>query len=175
VTTRYRPLMERTTDELLARVRASGTAKLDDVAFELAVAFAAEIVGLTESDRRPMAKRIAGLLEASFASRTERGPKRLVNLVLSVYRGYGFLAKDVRPAVRARTAHRRDDVISQTIDKGYAERAIMVECMTYATAGMVTTREFIGGIRWVHAPEMTWHRMLSGYALRGAVVACDRA
>jgi len=50
--------------------------------------------------------------------------------------------------VRARRKQRREDIISQTLDKGYSNRAIMIECMTYATAGMVTTREFIVMVAW---------------------------
>jgi len=49
---------------------------------------------------------------------------------------------------RERREQRREDLISQTLDKGYSDRAIMVECMTYATAGMVTTREFIVMVAW---------------------------
>jgi cytochrome P450 len=148
VVTRHLPVMERVTDELLAQLRASGTARLDEISFQLAVAVAAEIVGLTESGLNPMADRISRLLKAAFAGRTGFGPTRLVNVIRRAYWGYSFLVKDVRPAVRARTAQRRDDVISQTLDKGYSERAIMVECMTYATAGMVTTREFIVMAAW---------------------------
>ncbi|GAB3622671.1 cytochrome P450 [Mariniluteicoccus endophyticus] len=39
---------------------------------------------------------------------------------------------------------RRDDVISHLIDEGYTDADILVECVTYGTAGMVTTRELIG-------------------------------
>jgi hypothetical protein len=148
VVTRHRPVMERATEEVLAQLRASGTARLDEISFQLTVAVAAEIVGLTESDPRPMANRISNLLKAAFSGRTGFGPMRLVGALRRAYWGFSFLVKDVRPAVRARTAQRRDDVISQTLDKGYSERAIMIECMTYATAGMVTTREFIVMACW---------------------------
>ena len=148
VVTRHRPVMERATDEVLAQLRASGTARLDEISFQLAVAVAAEIVGLTESDLHPMANRISRLLKAAFSGRTGFGPTRLFNTIRRAYWGYSFLVKDVRAAIRARTAQRRDDLISQTLDKGYSERAIMVECMTYAAAGMVTTREFIVMASW---------------------------
>jgi cytochrome P450 len=148
VVNRYRPVMERATDDLLARLRASGTARLDEIAFELAVAVAAEIVGLTESGARPMANRLSHLLKAAFSGRTGWGPVGLFNRIGRAYWGYRFLVNDVRPAVRARATQRRDDVISQTLDKGYSERAIMVECLTYGTAGMLTTREFIVMVAW---------------------------
>jgi hypothetical protein len=63
--------------------------------------------------------------------------------------------------------------------------------MTYAVAGMVTTREFIvmparhpglpdallrlPGVRLERAPDMTWCDGLMSYELRGAVVTCSRA
>jgi cytochrome P450 len=50
--------------------------------------------------------------------------------------------------VRERRKQRRDDIISQVLDKGYSDRAIMIECLTYATAGMVTTREFMVMVAW---------------------------
>ena len=146
IATRYRAVMERMTDELLARLQAQGTARLDEISFELAVAVAAEIVGLTESNQRAMAPRIAAVLRSSFTN--AGGLARLVNKAKMTWHGYRFYAKDVRPAVRARRLQRREDIISQTLDQGYSDRAIMIECMTYATAGMVTTREFIVMVAW---------------------------
>jgi cytochrome P450 len=143
---RYWKVMERTTDDLLARLKASGRARLDEISFELAVSVASEIVGLTKSDPRKMAPRISALLASSFSD--ARGAKRLVNKAKRTFYAYQFFVKDVRPAVRERREHRREDVISQTLDKGYSDRAIMIECMTYATAGMVTTREFIVMVAW---------------------------
>src|ERR1700744_3073586 len=58
VTTRYRDLMERMSDELVARFRAQGRARLDDLSLELAVAVAAEIIGLTNSPVLAMANRL---------------------------------------------------------------------------------------------------------------------
>jgi cytochrome P450 len=59
-----------------------------------------------------------------------------------------FFYSDVRPAIRARRVARRDDIISHLLDDGCSNRAILVECMTYAAAGMVTTREFIVMAAW---------------------------
>ncbi len=146
ISTRYRQVMERTTDELLARLQARGEAQLDDISFELAVSVASVIVGLTDSDQRKMAPRIAALLKHSFT--TVKGLGRLLNKAQRAWCGYQFYVKDVRPAVQARRIERRDDIISQTLDRGYSDRAIMIECMTYATAGMVTTREFIVMVAW---------------------------
>ncbi|HSN10958.1 MAG TPA: cytochrome P450, partial [Propionibacteriaceae bacterium] len=55
---------------------------------------------------------------------------------------------DVRPAVRARRRTPTGDVISHLIAEGYSDADILVECVTYGTAGMVTTREFIAMAAW---------------------------
>lgn len=143
---RHARVMEQTTDMLLARLRAQGQARLDEISFELAVAVAAEIVGLTECPPRRMAPRINALLQSALA--TAVGARGLMLKALSAIHGMRFYWHDVRPAIRARRRQRRDDIISQTLDKGYSTRAIMIECMTYATAGMVTTREFIVMVAW---------------------------
>jgi cytochrome P450 len=39
-------------------------------------------------------------------------------------------------------------VISFLVDEGYSNKAILIECMTYATAGMLTTREYIVMVAW---------------------------
>ncbi|MBB6253336.1 cytochrome P450 [Nitrospirillum iridis] len=146
VANRYRRIMEQTTEGLLARFRARGEARLDEISFELAVAVAAEIVGLTEKPAHRMAPRIAVLLDSTLGSVS--GKPGLVLKAKSAFHALRFYLMDVRPAVRARRMARGDDIISQTLDKGYSGRAILIECMTYATAGMVTTREFIVMAAW---------------------------
>ena len=54
----------------------------------------------------------------------------------------------MRPAIAARRGARRDDIISHLLDQSYSDKAILIECMTYAAAGMVTTREFIVMAAW---------------------------
>jgi cytochrome P450 len=54
----------------------------------------------------------------------------------------------VKPAIRDRQKQDRDDVISFLVREGYSDQEILVECMTYATAGMITTREFIVMVAW---------------------------
>lgn len=55
---------------------------------------------------------------------------------------------DVRPAIRERRRHPSDDLIGQLIAKGWSRTDILVEAVTYGTAGMVTTREFIVMAAW---------------------------
>jgi cytochrome P450 len=55
---------------------------------------------------------------------------------------------DVRPAARARRRERRDDLISHLIDEGCSNAEILGECLTFAAAGMITTREFVNVAAW---------------------------
>jgi cytochrome P450 len=146
IQTRYLAVMERTTDRLLAQLRSTGSAKLDEISFELAVSVASEIVGLTESNGHKLSQRLATLLRSTFSNAT--GLRGLRNKFNTFFYGTQFFVLDVMPSVRERKKRRREDIISQTLDKGYSNKAIMIECMTYATAGMVTTREFIVMAAW---------------------------
>ncbi len=147
IATRYRAVMESVTDRLLAEFRARGEAKLDEISFALAVAVAADIVGLTDSDQAGMAARIKATLANIGAHRRTGLARRFAQLV-QAYRGLAFFFRDVRPAIKARRRQRREDVISHLLDEGYPDKAILIECMTYAAAGMVTTREFIVMAAW---------------------------
>ncbi|HTR68845.1 MAG TPA: cytochrome P450 [Mycobacteriales bacterium] len=147
INTRHRLVMERTTDELLAKVRADGTGRIDDLSYQLAVAVAAEIIGLTNSDLNGMAKRIqATLLGTQLGGMNP--VTRFFGQGVAAARALTFLARDVRPAVKARKKERREDVISHLLDEGYPLKSILIECITYAVAGMVTTREFIVMAAW---------------------------
>jgi cytochrome P450 len=146
VANRYRPLMERTAEALIARVRTAGTASLDKVAHQMTVGVAAEIVGLTNSNQAAMAARIGATL--SDPRIRWKWLARRLGPIATGFRALKFYYRDVRPAIRARRAARRDDIISHLLDENYSDRAIMIECMTYAAAGMVTTREFIVMAAW---------------------------
>jgi cytochrome P450 len=110
VATRYRALMEELSDRLVERFRSAGNAELDAISLELAVAVAAEIVGLTESEQAGMALRLNKFFDAS-------GPKRgwlsaVAGFAAGQYKMLTFYLRDVRPAIRARRKARREDVIS---------------------------------------------------------------
>jgi len=147
IASRYRVVMERTTDALLAELQAKGEARLDRISFQLAVAVAADIVGLKNSDPVGMAARIKATL-ASVGTHRRKGLARIVALLAQRYHALAFFFRDVRPAVKARRKNRQEDIISHLIDENYPDTAILIECMTYAAAGMVTTREFIVMAAW---------------------------
>ena len=147
IATRYRAVMERTTDALLAGLRSKGEARLDEISFALAVAVAADIVGLTNSDPVGLAARIKATL-GSIGTHRRKGLARIIALLAQRWHALSFFFRDVRPAIKARRQSRQDDVISHLIDENYPEKAMLIECMTYAAAGMVTTREFIVMAAW---------------------------
>jgi cytochrome P450 len=138
----YRELMERQAAALVAQLKRQGRADLDDLSAVMAVQVAAQVVGLTDSLRPGMARRI----EAFFDQTPEdaAAPVRLWGFVLNQVRVANFFFSDVRPAIRARRAEPREDVISHLLEQGYSGVEILTECITYAAAGMITTREFIG-------------------------------
>jgi cytochrome P450 len=87
----------------------------------------------------------------------------MIEPVAMGYRALNFFYHDVRPSIRARRIARRDDIISHLLDEGYSDRAILIECMTYAAAGMVTTREFIVMAAWHLLERNALHmRFLAG-------------
>lgn len=165
IANRYLAIMERQTDVLLAQLQARGSGHLDQISFQLAVAVAAEIVGLTDSDQAQMARRIRRTLLGTRLQEMTPLLRRFATVPVTLH-ALNFFARDVRPAIRARRLERQEDVISHLLDEGYSDRAILIECMTYAVAGMVTTREFI--------VMAAWH-MFDDDALRARFVAGDEA
>ncbi|WP_322507793.1 cytochrome P450, partial [Anaerolinea sp.] len=151
---RYIPLMERTAESILAEFQQKRRADLNEMAGMMATSVVAEVVGLTESPLPVMAKRLDRILHANLDIGLDlrRLPAYLnvQGLILSFY------LRDVRPAIRARRAQPREDLISHLIAQGRRDREILVECITYGAAGMVTTQEFlcVAAYHFLRHPEM---------------------
>ena len=141
----YGELMHRLAGQQCEVLRRRGAADLSALSFQLAVAVAAEVVGLTESPpgmprRLDRFFRIPDPDARGLAAARQKAANNAVLL--------SFLWRDVRPAVAARRKARRDDLISHLLDEGCTTREILGECVTFAAAGMVTTREFITVAAW---------------------------
>ncbi len=153
VAERYTGLMETCADTLLNRAEATGSCRLDDLALLYAVEVTSEVVGLTNSPVPRMARRLVSFFNQPPFDITKpdlgRTPRQWARAAFSglspILR---FYVADVRPAIRARRRQPRQDVISHLIGEGYTDTDILVECVTYGTAGMVTTREFICMAAW---------------------------
>ncbi|SMB88639.1 cytochrome P450 [Deinococcus hopiensis] len=169
----YGPFIARFADGLIARLMRGSEVKLDDLSLDLAVNVAAQVVGLTNSRLPGMSRRVMAFVSGggdSAPGQTTPGGR------LEGWRQYAdvvlFYLLDVKPAIQARRRERGDDLISHLLDRGYNDAEILTECLTYGTAGMVTTREFISVAAWhllqnpdlrgeyVHGTERERHAIL---------------
>lgn len=143
----YRSLMDRLAEEQCDVLRRRGEADLSELSFSLAVAVAAEVIGLTEGGSG-MAKRLDGFFDNLEIEPGWANPKAIYRQLRTNYVLGAFYWCDVRPSIAARRGERRDDLISHLIDEGCSNGEILGECVTFAAAGMVTTREFITVVAW---------------------------
>lgn len=143
----YRELMERVADEQIAILQRQGTADLARLSFRMAIEVVSAVIGLTES-RPGLDRRLDRFFPEKFG---KPGFTSLTGIYWVFRQNVQFLGiylADVRPAVRARRRQRRDDLISHLIDEGCRGGEILGECLTFAAAGMVTTREFVNVVAW---------------------------
>ncbi|WP_425585326.1 cytochrome P450 [Streptomyces lunalinharesii] len=143
----YRDVMGRATRTQLDQLAATGRAALSDLAFNVAIDVACAVIGLTES-RPGIKQRLERFFPEEFGT---PGLRSLHGIYWMVRQNTNWLRVhlgDVRPAVRARRHSRRDDLISHLLDEGCSTTEILGECLTFAAAGMVTTREFISAAAW---------------------------
>lgn len=153
VAERYSQTMADAADRLLAAAVIAGRLRLDELALHYTVEVTAEVVGLTHAPTSAMAKRLVSFFRQPPVDITRpdlgRTPaqwmRAAINGLVPICR---FYLADVRPAIRARRRSPASDVISHLIAEGYGNPDILVECVTYGTAGMVTTREFIVMACW---------------------------
>lgn len=150
---KHHAFIDHLTERLVVRLTRAGKADLGALSMELAVEVAARVVGLTDSLRPGMDRRIDELLSGSDIATDAPGDlaahvRSLAQQAKGLLRMSNFYRLDVRPAILARRKKPQQDVISHLISKGYNDLEILVECLTYATAGMVTTREFICVAAW---------------------------
>lgn len=141
IATRHMPIMTETADRLIAEFRRKGRARLDEMSFLLTSTVVAEIIGLTETPLRPMMRRIE--MANGTPDVWRGGIRKLLAPLKSRFFGLSFFLRDVKPAIAARRAERREDLISKLLDEGRSDLEILVECTTFGLAGMGTTREFI--------------------------------
>ncbi|WP_245979445.1 cytochrome P450 [Streptomyces diacarni] len=147
VSEHYRDLMIRVADQQLARLRQAGSAQLSDLSFALAAEVTAGVIGLTES-RPGLLRRLERFFPDTFEEPSYTSLRGLRFMLLRNTAWLGLYFGDVRPAVRARRRARRDDLLSHLLDEGCTAGEILGECVTFAAAGMITTREFVNVAAW---------------------------
>ncbi|MEV0218276.1 cytochrome P450 [Streptomyces sp. NPDC050704] len=143
----YRDLMIRITGEQLAPLRAAGTAQLSELSFGMAIEVASAVIGLTDS-RPGIRRRLEAFFPERFGTPGLTSPHGVYWLLRQNANWLRIYLADVRPAIRAHRREPRDDLISHLIAEGCSDAEILGECLTFAAAGMVTTREFICVAAW---------------------------
>lgn len=177
VAERYTDRMEACADALLAGADAAGGCLLDDLALAYSVEVTADVVGLTDSPVEKMARRLVSFFNQPPLDITKpdlgRTPAQWARAALDgLVPILRFYLADVRPAIRTRRRAPRTDVISHLIEEGYTDTDILVECVTYGTAGMVTTREFIQMACWhlLEQPRLRARYLVAGQPERFAIL-----
>jgi cytochrome P450 len=188
----YQNMMAKLAGDLIARLAREGELDLDDLSLSMAVEVAAQVVGLTSSavpgleqrvmkfveggdDVAPAAVQGAGRPHPDRQNLAARVAARVIGTVQGLHSQLPvlmFFLLDVKPAIAARRKAPRDDLISHLLTRDYTDLEILTECLTYGTAGMVTTREFISAAAWhllerpalkneyLHAPVAERHALL---------------
>jgi cytochrome P450 len=149
----YRQFMEALADQLIDDIERRKRADLSQLSLSLAVQVAARVVGVTNSVLPGMGAR----LDAFFRQKESPGPAlwllkwwppAWLGRLFQLRHMFAFYWLDVKPAIRARRRQAQEDVISHLLSQHYSDAEILTECVTYAAAGMVTTREFISIAAW---------------------------
>ena len=159
VSSDYRDFMEKLADRLIRRLKRKKRVDLSDLSLKLAVQVAARVVGTTNSIFPGMGLRLNSFFEGGEVS-GEKNPigKFFSRMYHSLQQSNVmlFFLLDVKPSIRVRRRKAQEDVISHLLSLNYNEAEILTECVTYAAAGMVTTREFISIAAWhfLEHPEL---------------------
>lgn len=141
----YRGFMDDYAEALVDELKQAGQADLTELSMHMAVQVAAKVVGLTDSRRPGMARRLERFFQQT---ENENRIARMANSVRSQWAVFAFYNLDVLPAIKKRRQEPAEDLISHLVEEGYTPMEILTECITFAAAGMITTREFISIAAW---------------------------
>lgn len=154
----YGPMIAALADDLIADLTRRGELNLDDLSLRLAVNVAAQVVGLTSSALPGLERRVIAFVEGGGDSEpgAPQPPRGRLEALRQQSNLALFFLLDVKPAIAARRRAPGDDLISHLLGRGYSDVEILTECLTYGTAGMVTTREFVSVAAWhlLRNPEL---------------------
>ncbi len=147
VSTKYRMMMEQLADQLITELQRKKRIDLSQLTMKLSMRVTCEVVGLKNSRFPGIERRIYGFFtDASSQKQQSLGHRLHTLMTRSLLLAFFFL--DVKPAIQARKRQPEEDVISHLLAQNYNDAEILTECLTYAAAGMVTTREFISAAAW---------------------------
>ncbi len=167
----YKPIMAQVAQQMVEQLERDKRADLRQLSLGMAMRVVAEVVGLTNSSKPGIEKRLDTFLgDAGDYGRWH--PKRILYLVKTRISVLRFFQLDVKPAIEARKREPKDDLISYLISQNYKDWEIFTECVTYGAAGMVTTREFIGLALWhlMSQPPVRARYLVAGEEERHAIL-----
>lgn len=159
----YRDLVSERADHFLSIFDDGAPHDFSVITLHYSTQVASRIIGLTASDPDRLARRLTAFFDqpASVLGEPPVGLARVKSLpsnAVSLAKLGWFFLKDVRPAIRQRrqalvaaeqgATAAPDDVITYLLGEGYTDLEILMECLTYGAAGMVTTREFLQMSAW---------------------------
>lgn len=149
----YGELMTDTANRYISEAVQRGYADLDQLALHYSVEVTRGVVGLEHSSVRGMSSRLVkffnqppfDITRADLGRTRRQWARAAANGLFPIL---SFWFADVRPSIRALRKRPGENVISHLIEQDYSKLDILIECVTYGTAGMVTTREFIAMALW---------------------------
>lgn len=147
VSANYREMMEKLVERLIGDLQRAGQADFSDLTLEMAVRVASQVIGLTSSRLPGISERLDAFFKADIMAFSWR-PRAVWQFLNNQRRMLTFYFLDVESAIRVRRRKPGDDLISHLIAQGYSNMEIMTECITFAAAGMATTREFLSAAAW---------------------------
>ena len=167
----YQPMIAGLCDAMLTQLRVDKAVDLSRLSMRLAVQVAGRVVGLTNSSVRGMSTRL-GAFFAGDPLAGDRSPAGLLRMLRTRSALLGFYYLDVKPAIRARRRHPSADVISQLLQQGFNDLEILTEALTYAAAGMATTREFVTVAAWhlLDEPDLRARYLIADRVEREAIL-----
>lgn len=144
----YSATMRHSAQTLIAAAAARGSCALEDLCLLYTVAVVREAVGVTGAPLPALARRLERFTRQPPFDLTKPSLGRTArHWATAAARGLGplgaFYLRDVRPAIAERRRRPRHDLISHMLAHGRSPAEILMESATYASAGMVTTREFV--------------------------------
>lgn len=167
VTQRHSTVIVGLADDIVGRFEAAGSGDVDTMAFRMAMRVVTTVLGLTSTDLAAMEKLLDRYFQPDPPPTAPRWQRWAAEASTQV-RTLQFHLRHVRPEIRARRRlaeqDRPDDVISGLIARGQSDLDILSECVMYAAAGMVTTRQLM--------TMATWHLLLH-HDLRARYLAAD--
>lgn len=117
--------MQDFSEETVTDFKRAGRADLSQMSMKMAVRVAAQVVGLTDSRRKGMSGRIDRFLQ----NPTDFGWsfQQLKSFLQTQFDLLRFYLLDVQPAIKARQAAPKEDVISHLLASDYGNVEIMTE------------------------------------------------